>query len=162
MYGDFNYTTTFGKKERNKDNTGPDMNDIAANDPDVSEKEIAGWRLKLAKLDGKTVETDKDTGKKTVKGKGGKIGKAGSIIAQHQANRKASRWEGDANPDPVRKTKASNPYQVTSDGYSGGMKSSEGPQTTLLRGIDYNPEPNRDPETGKKKNKNKNYEDYIA
>jgi len=28
MYSDFNYTTTFGKKKRNKDNTGPDMKDL--------------------------------------------------------------------------------------------------------------------------------------
>ena len=43
------------------------------------------------------------------------------------------------------------PYQVINEGYSGGMKSSEGPQTTLLRGIETEP---------KKKKKNKNYEDY--
>jgi len=30
MYSDFNYTTTFGKKKRNKDNTGPDMKDLEA------------------------------------------------------------------------------------------------------------------------------------
>ena len=28
MYSDFNYTTTFGKKKRNKDNTGPDLKDL--------------------------------------------------------------------------------------------------------------------------------------
>ena len=28
MYSDSNYTTTFGKKKRNKDNTGPDMKDL--------------------------------------------------------------------------------------------------------------------------------------
>mgnify|MGYP003135188449 CR=1 FL=1 len=38
MYGDFNYTTTFGKKERNKDNTGPDMKDIETEKPPKNNK----------------------------------------------------------------------------------------------------------------------------
>ena len=41
MYsGDFNYTTTFGKKKRNKDNTGPDMKDLEAAPPTEKPPEV--------------------------------------------------------------------------------------------------------------------------
>jgi len=84
-------------------------------------------------------------------GKGGNLQGAAKVLDQYQGYREKAKWKGDANPDKVRLGKSENPYTVTDEGYSGGMKSSEGPQTTLLRSIETKP---------KKKKKNKNYDDY--
>ena len=108
--------------------------------PKASNKFIKG----LKKLDGQGEDG---------KGKGGRLAGAASAISKFQGYREASKWKGDENPDPVRGGESKNPYTVTDEGYAGSrMKTGEGPQTTLLRDIDV--------ETGKKKKKNKNYEDY--
>ena len=139
------------KRERNKENTGPDMNDIAANTPDVKKEEISKFRRDLKKLDGQTQNKE---------GKwegGGNLKKGQGILDQVQGYREKAKWKGDDNPDPVRGGLSKNPYTVTDEGYSGGIQSSEGPQTTLLRGIET--EPNIDPKTGKpRRQKNKNYD----
>lgn len=112
----------------------------AAPSKDVKKDKVNPFIKKLKKLDGQD-----SSGKG-----GGRLAGAAGVIDKFQGMREQAKWKGDDNPDPVRGGVSKNPYQVTSEGYSGGMKSSEGPQTTLLR----------DPETGKKKKKNKNYEDY--
>ena len=80
---------------------------------------------------------------------GGRLSGAAGIFSQAAANIKDS--NSGLNPtatfgDPGE---SKNPYTVTDEGYSGGMKSSEGPQTTLLRNPETEP---------KKKKKNKNYD----
>ena len=85
---EFNYTSDFAKtssKKRNKENTGPDMNDIAANTSDVKKEEIPKWRRGLKKLDGQT--KNETTGKWEG---GGNLGGIGKVIGQYQELRKKS------------------------------------------------------------------------
>lgn len=114
--------------------------EIVASTPEVKKEEVPKWRQKLKEIDGQG---------KDGKGKGGRLAGAAKVIDQFQGYREQAKWKGDDNPDPVRPGESKDPYTVTDEGYSGGMKSSEGPQTTLLRGIETEP---------KKKKKNKNYD----
>ena len=158
MYSDFNYTTEFGKKKRNKDNTGPDMKDLEAAPPTEkppkvqepnpqthaasSNTDASKEKNWLQKLDGQ------GNG-----GKGGRLSNASDVFAKLAKNTPGSAHQGIDYNRNIASTpgESKNPYTVTDEGYSGGMKSSEGPQTTLLRDIETKP---------KKKKKNKNYEDY--
>ena len=115
--------------------------EIIASTTEVKKEKIPKWRRDLKKLDGQN-----SSGKG-----GGRLAGAAGVIDKFQGMREQAKCKGDDNPDPVRPGESKDPYTVTDEGYSGGMKSSEGPQTTLLRGIETEP---------KKKKKNKNYEDY--
>ena len=122
--------------------------DTHAKTDEVKPKASNKFTQGLKKLDGQT--KNEKTGKWEG---GGRLSGAASAISKFQGYREAAKWKGDENPDPVRGGESKNPYTVTDEGYAGSrMKTGEGPQTTLLRDIDV--------ETGKKKKKNKNYEDY--
>tara|TARA_B100000131_G_scaffold112584_1_gene109769 strand:- start:157 stop:534 length:378 start_codon:yes stop_codon:yes gene_type:complete len=114
------------KRERNKENTGEEMPDTHAETSETSPKKESEW--------------------------GDKMKKASDVLAKLAQNTPGSVHRGvDYNRNvAIREGLSKNPFAVTDEGYSGGIKTSEGPQTTLLRDIDV--------ETGKKKKKNKNYD----
>ena len=108
---------------------------------------------KMDRITGKVVAPTSDVKSGAVKDWLANKGAAAADIFSKAATQRKESMSG-LNPTATYgdSGESKNPYTVTDEGYSGGIKSSEGPQTTLLRDIDV--------ETGKKKKKNKNYEDY--
>jgi len=119
----------------------------------------AGQELTKPKTHAKSKDTDASKEKNWLQkldgqgngGKGGRLSKASDVFAKLAKNTPGSAHQGIDYNRNIASTpgESKNPYTVTDEGYSGGMKSSEGPQTTLLRGIETEP---------KKKKKNKNYD----